>query len=264
MLDNTSNNDTSCKTIDTLHTKRSYDKWNASEAQLPWVNSFPCFFLFFFLFFFKFMPVTTGPCRCFAHVMNLANVAVMSNITKIAAIENAAAIWEYDPALEGNHVLGVSLDVIACVRTVAIKVICNRFYILLLFLMILLQIQGSGQRIEHFEKLQIHTRLLIHSKSLSIATFNGVQLILCLIAHISHARYVVSHFYGYWILNDVYTAHHSLPPNSWCDLWHYYYNLTEWPDCKENPMVSIHFYRQRLGAGEECEGYLKSLSFHLY
>lgn len=54
--------------------------------------------------------------------MNLANVAVMSKITKIAAIENATAIWEYDPALPGNCVLGGSLDVIACVRTIAIKV----------------------------------------------------------------------------------------------------------------------------------------------
>lgn len=71
---------------------------------------------------FFFMPVT--PCRCFAHVVNLANVAVMSNITKIAAIENATAIWEYDPALPDNRVLGGSLDVIACVRTVAIKVSC--------------------------------------------------------------------------------------------------------------------------------------------
>lgn len=46
----------------------------------------------------------------------------MSHITKIAAVENATAIWEYDPALAGNRVLGNSLDVIASVRTVAIKV----------------------------------------------------------------------------------------------------------------------------------------------
>jgi hypothetical protein len=91
--------------------------------------------------------------------VNLANVAVMSNITKIAAIENAAAIWEYDPELAGNRVLGGSLDVIACVRTVAIKVSCNHFCIFLPFLMILLQIQASGQRIEHFEKLQIQCKI---------------------------------------------------------------------------------------------------------
>jgi hypothetical protein len=46
----------------------------------------------------------------------------MTHITKIAAVENATAIWEYDPTLEGNRVLGGSLDVIAAIRTIAIKV----------------------------------------------------------------------------------------------------------------------------------------------
>jgi hypothetical protein len=59
---------------------------------------------------------------CFGHVVNIANVAVMSHITRIAAVENATAIWEYDPALPGNRVLGGSLDVIASIRTIAIKV----------------------------------------------------------------------------------------------------------------------------------------------
>jgi hypothetical protein len=50
------------------------------------------------------------------------NIAVMSHITKIAAIETATAIWEYDPLLPGNHILEGLLDVIASVRTIAIKV----------------------------------------------------------------------------------------------------------------------------------------------
>jgi hypothetical protein len=54
--------------------------------------------------------------------MNLANVAVMSHITKIAAIETANAIWEHDPELPGNCVLGGSLDVIAAICTLAVKV----------------------------------------------------------------------------------------------------------------------------------------------
>ena len=62
--------------------------------------------------------------------MNIANVAMMSHITKIAAVENATAIWEYDPALTGNHVLGGSLDVIASIQTIAIKVNYNHFYLL--------------------------------------------------------------------------------------------------------------------------------------
>jgi hypothetical protein len=62
-------------------------------------------------------------CSCLAHVVNLGNVDVMSNITKIAAVENATAIWEYDPTQADNRVLGGSLDVIAAIRTLAIKVI---------------------------------------------------------------------------------------------------------------------------------------------
>jgi hypothetical protein len=46
----------------------------------------------------------------------------MKHITKIAAVENATAIWEYDPTLEDNRVLGGSLDVISAIRTLAIKV----------------------------------------------------------------------------------------------------------------------------------------------
>jgi len=46
----------------------------------------------------------------------------MQNITKIAAVENATAIWEYDPTRTDNRVLGGSLDVIAAIRTLAIKV----------------------------------------------------------------------------------------------------------------------------------------------
>jgi hypothetical protein len=63
-----------------------------------------------------------APFRCLIHVVNLANVAVMSHITKIAAVENATAIWEYDPNLPDNRMLGGNLDVIAAVRTIAIKV----------------------------------------------------------------------------------------------------------------------------------------------
>ena len=66
--------------------------------------------------------------RCFGHVVNIANVAIMGHITRIAAVENATAIWEYDPELPGNRVLGGSLDVIASIRTIAIKVSVFFFY----------------------------------------------------------------------------------------------------------------------------------------
>jgi hypothetical protein len=52
----------------------------------------------------------------------------MGHITKIAAVENQTAIWEYDPDLPGNCVLGGSLDMIAAIRTIAIKVRCLVIY----------------------------------------------------------------------------------------------------------------------------------------
>ena len=92
-----------------------------------------------FLFLF---PIVFYRCfRCLAHVVNLATVDVMSHITKLAAVETTSAIWEYDPDLPHNHVLGGSLDVIAAIRTLAIK------------------IQASGQRIEYFQKLQIECKV---------------------------------------------------------------------------------------------------------
>jgi hypothetical protein len=60
--------------------------------------------------------------RCLEHVVNLGNVAVMGHITKIAVIENTNVIWEYDPELPNNCILGGSLDVVVAVRTLAIKV----------------------------------------------------------------------------------------------------------------------------------------------
>lgn len=60
--------------------------------------------------------------RCLSHVVNLADVDVMDHITKIAAVQTTNAIWEYDPSLAGNRVLGGSLDVIAAIRTLAVKV----------------------------------------------------------------------------------------------------------------------------------------------
>jgi hypothetical protein len=98
-----------------------------------------------------------GPYSCLSHVVNLGNIAVVSRITKIAAVETTTAIWEYDPTLPDNHLLNGSLDVIAAIRTLAIKV-CNKYHQSHLPSLItshLQQIQSSGQRIEVFNKLQI-------------------------------------------------------------------------------------------------------------
>jgi len=46
----------------------------------------------------------------------------MGHVTKIVAVELAMAIWEYDPTLPDNKVLGGAINVIAAVWTLAIKV----------------------------------------------------------------------------------------------------------------------------------------------
>src|ERR1700678_291431 len=91
---------------------------------------------------------------CLSHVVNLANIDIMDHITKIAAVETATAIWEYDPSLSNNRVLNGSLDVIAAIQTLAIKV-CITFIPSSCISKISHQIQSSGQRIEAFDKLQI-------------------------------------------------------------------------------------------------------------
>jgi len=59
---------------------------------------------------------------CLAHVVNLGVTDLMATITKTATVETMSAIWEYDPMLPNNCVLGDSLDVITAVHTLAIKV----------------------------------------------------------------------------------------------------------------------------------------------
>lgn len=92
--DNTSNNDTACAKIESIFHRRRIYSFNTLQHRLP----------------------------CLAHVVNLGVVAIMSVITRIANVETTTAIWEFDPNDHNNHVLGNSLDVVAAVRTIAIKV----------------------------------------------------------------------------------------------------------------------------------------------
>ena len=77
------------------------------------------------------------------------------------------AIWEYDPTLPDNCVLNGSLDIIAAIWTLVIKV-CFVFFIKFQSFN-MPQIQSSGQHIEAFKKLQtecgIHDplKILLHS-----------------------------------------------------------------------------------------------------
>jgi hypothetical protein len=84
--------------------------------------------------------------------VNLAEVAVMTHITKIAAVETATAIWEYDPSLPDNRVLNGSLDVIAAIRTIAIKVRCiDSSLILVLKSLIFHRYRHLGSVLKHLK-----------------------------------------------------------------------------------------------------------------
>ena len=78
---------------------------------------------------------TANQLLCLTHV-NLGIEGVMSVITKTLTIKTTAAIWEYDPTLANNHVLGGSLDIVAAIWTLTIK------------------IQASDQWITYFHHLQ--------------------------------------------------------------------------------------------------------------
>ncbi|KIM57745.1 hypothetical protein SCLCIDRAFT_28596 [Scleroderma citrinum Foug A] len=59
----------------------------------------------------------------------------MSTITWITHVETTTAIWEFVPSLSENQVLGDSLDIVAAIQTLVIK------------------IQASGQRIAYFNNM---------------------------------------------------------------------------------------------------------------
>jgi hypothetical protein len=139
-----------CETVEALHRQRKL-QWDSKENKLPYVIQF---YLLIYILFIH---------RCLAHVVNLENVDVMSHITKIAAVETTTAFWEYDPSLLDNCVLNGSLDIIATIRMLAIKV-CLNFKLYILIQAFLQQIQASGQRIELFEKLQIECDIMVPLK----------------------------------------------------------------------------------------------------
>lgn len=61
-------------------------------------------------------------CSCLSHAINLGNVDVMKLVTHIGIAENKQLMWEFDPRVPGNKVLNGKLDVIAAIRTLAVKV----------------------------------------------------------------------------------------------------------------------------------------------
>jgi hypothetical protein len=122
---------------------------------------------------------------CFGHVVNIANVAVMGRVTQIAAIENTTAIWEYDPSLPGNWILGGSLDVIAAIRTIAVKVSLPFFTNMKFSYVVALRFKhlGNGSNTSRNSSCSANSPspLGFHST----ATFDGAQHMACLSVHTS-------------------------------------------------------------------------------
>ncbi len=74
---------------------------------------------------------------CLAHVVNLAISDFMSTVMKTSIIETCNVIWDYNPEDPSASISMGSRDLIAMIRTLAIK------------------IQASGQRIQRFHRLQL-------------------------------------------------------------------------------------------------------------
>jgi hypothetical protein len=71
----------------------------------------------------------------------------MGRITQIAAIKNTTAIWEYDPSLPSNRILGGSLDVIAAICMIAVKVSLP-FFTNMKFSYVALRFNDTGLTVE--------------------------------------------------------------------------------------------------------------------
>ena len=112
-LDNTSSNDTCCKTIQHILKKQKAPEWDWRKISiheylidywylnhgLDWLSQ-----------------------RCLGHVVSLVNPDVMKYIMKIAAVENATVIWEWNPTELKNCASNGTFDAIATLWTLVIKV----------------------------------------------------------------------------------------------------------------------------------------------
>jgi hypothetical protein len=145
---------------------------------------------------------------CLAHVISLATEDFMAAITKIAVIESKQSIWDYDPQLEENHI-GHGLDVIAMIRTLAIKVSC---LLLQLYLFTKLHMPNyyrsrplrNASKCSKITSLpaRLSDRLLFHSTT----THAGVVPMECYPVHGTFERYVIT--ICYYSLFSIYSPHY--------------------------------------------------------
>ena len=160
--------------------------------------------------------------RCLEHVNNIAIVTVIGGIMKIAAIETTRAIWKYDPTLPDNRVLGGSLDAIAAIWTLAVKVCIIMICILSVLIHVSNpQIQASGQHIEYFEQLQANSKILtplklkVHSNTWWGSAYDMADCAL----QLCQVRIPWS---NYWTMKWQFAAHQSVHLSCWWDFRPYY------------------------------------------
>lgn len=110
--DNASNNGTTAREVAEVLEARGIEDWDAVSKQLGCVPTAP-------------RPRACADfClnRCIGHVVQLAIEDFMKAVTQVGLVESKQAMWEYDPKASENRVLCGGLDVIAAIRTLAIKV----------------------------------------------------------------------------------------------------------------------------------------------
>ena len=243
-LDNTSNNNTTCQEIEDIHRRRGLSRWNSSESQLPYVH----FNLSIFLHL-KFLFFSTS---CLGHVINISNVDVMGHITKIAAVENSTAIWEYDPTQRNNRVLGGSLDVIAAIRTLVIKVRA-------LFRLSITQTLIPWLRFKHLDSkssisivLRFDAVFLRPSKSPCTVISVGGQLSKCLTRLTSFDRYCIDFLLFLLDLHMQLTANCLVCVICRWNVWTHHYRAPRRSYRKAHTLVGIQDVGARLAKSIWC------------
>ena len=148
----------------------------------------------------------------------------MSVVTKIAHVETTTAIWEFDPTLPRNQVLGGSLDVVAAIR-----------------------IQASGQHIAYFECLQkecgvaVPLKIPLHS-NVRWGTADGMLAWSYDLRKVS-SSYSVS--YCALLISSI--GDQPVYQLSGSALWSYHLNPPHRLSDQTYPVVSIHLEVSRLG-----------------
>lgn len=123
----------------------------------------------------------------------------MAWVTKTAAVETTAAIWEYDPEDPDNRIMGgTALDAVAIIRTLAVKV-CHSFYTHLRPSGLRLTLFSLAVRSKHLDSVsntsgcsrqKLASRLMTILSFLSTVIHVGEQRLGCARGHTNCVRYV--------------------------------------------------------------------------